>query len=101
MRNLTPEQKDELELEFAIKELFGDIYDLLRGTILYDDESKDTTEFCFTCNDYRGKLTRKHYKEAKKNWRKALLNKHIDLNGDNNTITIGQKNPMIIKLIIN
>jgi hypothetical protein len=61
-------------------ELANNIYDLLRGTILFNDPNKD--------NDW-GKLTRKHYKEATKEVRKMLLNKDIEVSG--NIIKIGKK----------
>ena len=64
------------------KKMFENIYDLIRGTILFDDESKDITTW--------GKLTRKHYNEARKEMRKFLIPKNIEWNGDDNTIIIGK-----------
>lgn len=72
------------------EQLFEDVYDLLRGTLLLDDEAKD---------DEWAKLTRKHYKQAKKNWCKNLLNKNIEWDKNKNMITVGTKKPFKIKLI--
>lgn len=59
----------------------NDIYDLIRGTMLFDDPNRDTTEW--------GKLTRKHHNEARKSMRDFVKNKNIEL--ENNTIKIGKR----------
>lgn len=64
------------------KRQFENIYDLIRGTILFDDPARDTTEW--------GKLTRKHHKEATKEMRAFIRNKNIEWDGDKNIITIGK-----------
>lgn len=60
---------------------FENIFDLIGATILFDDENRD--------NEW-GKLKRKHYKQAKKEMRKFIINKNIEWDGDNNIISLGK-----------
>ncbi len=68
------------------EQIFQDIYDILKGVALPESQTDDYSE-----------ISRKHTKEAIKNFKAYIKNKDMEWGRD--YIKLGTKKPLIIKLI--